>query len=190
MIKAIIFDSHDTVIKNGLYSVLNKSQIQALKPEIWQPFWRGKISEEEFWQKVAIDFAKDDTWIKKSRTAYYTKSIPIKGVLPLVKKLKKKYKLAILANCPKPWFDDAVLRFKLDQIFDVLISSGETGLLKPNKEIYLLTCQKLKVSPRDCLYIDDDEMKLQAAKNLGMKGILFKNLRQLVKTLKNEGVFE
>jgi putative hydrolase of the HAD superfamily len=182
MIKAIIFDSHDTVIRNGLNFVLKKGQV--LKSATWKPFWRGKITEDEFWRRVAADEGKNEAWIKRSMIIYYSKSIPFKGILTLVRKLKKKYKLGFLANAPKPWVDDAISRFNLDKIFDVLVSSGETGLLKPDKEIYLLTCQKLGVPTRECLYIDDDHVKLKAAQELGMKGILFKNIEQLEKRLK------
>lgn len=182
MTKAIIFDFHDTVIKNGLNSITKKGMI--LSPETWKPFWKGEISEEQFWQNWARDLGEGTDWVEKSRHQYYLLSIPIKGMLPLVKKLRQNYKLGLLGNCPKPWFRDAVGRFNLNKLFDALISSGETGLLKPNKEIYLLTCQRLKVSPRECLYIDDDEIKLQAAKNLGMKVILFKNPKQLTVELK------
>jgi len=185
MIKAIIFDFADTVFINSLNFVLKKGQI--LREDIWKPFWMGKITEKEFWQRLAIDIGKDETWIKRSVNTWYSKSIPIKGILPLVRKLKKKYKLGLLANAPKPVFDDAVSRFRLNEVFEVLVSSGETGLLKPEKEIYLLTCQKLKVLPKECVYIDDDQVKLKAAQKLGMKGIFFVNPGQLEKELKEEG---
>ncbi len=156
MIKAIIFDFADTVIMNGV------------------------------WQKVAIDFDRDKIWIKRSVKAFYAGTIPVKGVLPLIPKLKKKYKIGLLANSPKPWFDFPVSKFKLDKIFDALVSSGDTGLLKPEKEIYLLVCQKLGVLSKECVYIDDetDKIKLRAAQNLGMETILFKNSKQLILELK------
>lgn len=185
MIKAIIFDSHDTVIQNGFNFVIEKGQ--ALKSETWEPFWRGKITEQEFWQRLAAEWGKNSTWIKRSMATYYSKSVPVKGVLPLARKLKKKYKLGFLANAPKPWVDDAVSRFKLDETFDSIVSSGESGFLKPGKEIYLLICKKLKVLPEECVYIDDDQIKLKAAQNLGMKSIFFVNPRQLEKELKKEG---
>lgn len=183
MIRAIIFDSHDTVIKNGWNFVLPKGR--DLKPETWQPFWRGKITEEEFWRRAAGEFGKDKNWIKRGMATYYSLSVPIKGILPLLQRLKKKYQLGFLGNVPLPWFEDAVSRFKLDEIFDVLVSSGETGFLKPEKEIYLLTCRELGVLPKECFYIDDNQVNLQAALKFEMKGILFKNPKQLIRELKH-----
>lgn len=190
MIKAIIFDFHDTVITNGLRFIFKDFEVLALRSEIWEPFWRGKITEEEFWQTLAADIGEDKKWIEESKSIYYSKSTPVEGILPLARELKGKYKLALLANCPKPWVDDAVFRFNLDNIFDVLVSSGETGFLKPEKEIYLLTCQKLGVLPRQCLYIDDDQGKLKIAQDLGMKGIWFKSPKQLADKLKREGILD
>ena len=184
MIKAIIFDFHDTVIKDGFSSILKEDQV--IKPENWKSFWRGEIPEDEFWKRVAADIGEDETWIETSKASYYSTSIPVEGILPIVEKLKGKYKLGLLANTPKPWFDDAVSRFNLEEFFDVLVSSGGSGLLKPDKEIYLLICEKLGLSPRECLYIDDSEVKLNAAKDLGMEGILFKNSKQLTDELKKK----
>ncbi|MCL4382413.1 MAG: HAD family phosphatase [Patescibacteria group bacterium] len=184
MIKAIIFDFHDTIIKNGLNPIVKREKILSL--EIWQPFWRGETSEKQFWQKWAQELGKDIKWEEKTRQEYYLQSIPVEGILSLVKKLRPKYKLGLLGNCPKAFLEDAVNRFSLDKYFDMMICSGETGLMKPDPEIYLLICQKLGVIPRECLYIDDDKIKLEAAINLGMKGILFKKTPQLTVELKNE----
>lgn len=184
MIKAIIFDFHDTVIINGLRLVLSPERLKQLASSTWQPFWRGQITEEQFWQQVAGDFGGTKTWIKHSREVYYQKSRPVKGVLKLIKQLKLNYKIGLLANCPQPWFSDAVVRFKLDKLFDVLVCSAEFGLLKPDKKIYRLICRKLGVSAKDCCYIDDDLTKLEAAQELGMKVVSFKNTNQLIKDLK------
>lgn len=185
MIRAIIFDFADTVIRNSFNFVLKKGQI--LKEDTWKPFWMGKITEKEFWHRLAVELGENEDWIRLSRATYYSKSTPIKGILTLVGKLKKKYKLGLLANAPKPSVDDAISRFQLDKIFDVLVSSGETGLLKPEKEIYLLICQKLEVLPQECVYIDDDRVKLKAAQELGMRGILFKSTSQLTGEFKKGG---
>jgi HAD superfamily hydrolase (TIGR01549 family) len=184
MIKAIIFDFHDTVIENGLMPIVKRVKI--LSPDIWQPCWRGEISETQFWQKWAQELGKSTKWREKARQEYYFRSIPVRGILPLVKKLRQGYSLGLLGNCPKAFFKDAIKRFELKKYFEEMLCSGETELMKPDPEIYLLICRKLGVEPKECLYIDDDKIKLQGAKNLGMKGILFKKTPQLAVKLKNE----
>ena len=184
MIKAIIFDFHDTVIKNGLTPIVKR--VKVLSPGIWQPCWRGETSEKRFWQQWAKELGRDTKWEENTRQEYYLRSIPVRGILTLVKKLRPDYKLGLLGNCPKAFFKDAISRFSLNKYFDIMICSGETGLMKPDPGIYLLICQKLGVMPKECLYIDDDKIKLQGAKDLGMKGILFKMTPQLAVELKNE----
>lgn len=80
MIKAIIFDFHDTVIIDG-FSIIVGREGRKLKRKTWEPFWRGKISEDEFWQKTTIDFKQSEEWRKRSRTEYYTLSVSVEGIL-------------------------------------------------------------------------------------------------------------
>ena len=96
-------------------------------------------------------------------------------------KLKKLgYKIAILSD---QWHlsKDAHMPKKWCKKFDQLIVSCDVGIRKPNPKIYKLTLKKLKLSPRQILFIDNQEWNIKPAKKLGMKIILFKNNEQLFK---------
>jgi FMN phosphatase YigB (HAD superfamily)/predicted kinase len=51
--------------------------------------------------------------------------------------------------------------------------SAELHLHKHNPRIYLKICEKEKVSPDECWFIDDRERNLDAARSLGISGIKF-----------------
>jgi FMN phosphatase YigB (HAD superfamily) len=48
--------------------------------------------------------------------------------------------------------------------------------------------KKLKIDPRQCIFVDDKKENLLPAKKLGMKTILFKNLNNLKEKLLIFGV--
>ncbi len=88
----------------------------------------------------------------------------------LLPELKKKYRLAIINNgnsiALKYWKE------KFDfSIFDLFINSAKVGIKKPDPKIFLLSCEKLKVKPEKCLFMDDSLENIEAAKVLGMKTI-------------------
>jgi putative hydrolase of the HAD superfamily len=56
-------------------------------------------------------------------------------------------------------------------LFDVTVISDEVGLRKPDPAIYLLTCTRLGVNPRDAVFVDDLEPNVVAAEALGMAGV-------------------
>ncbi len=74
----------------------------------------------------------------------------------------------------------AVIQFrKLEALgilgfFDFIVSSEEAGSEKPEKDIFLLCCQKAGVDPCECAFIGDSlKNDAAAAAASGMKGIWF-----------------
>ena len=97
------------------------------------------------------------------------------------------YKLGIISNILKPHtkYSKAKRWFKN---FSPVILSCEVGLKKPDKRIYKLMLEKLRLNANECIYIDDRVKFLETAKKLGMKTILFQNANQLRKELINNGI--
>jgi len=56
-------------------------------------------------------------------------------------------------------------------LFDHVIESSKLGIRKPDPRIYELACEMLKVSPANCVYLDDLGINLKPAKMLGMTTI-------------------
>jgi len=100
-------------------------------------------------------------------------------------KLKKRgYKITILSD---QWYlsKEALVNSKLKKNFNLIIISCDVGLRKPNPKVYRLVPKKLKISPKNCLFIDNQEWNIKPAKKLGMKTILFKNNKQAILELEN-----
>ncbi len=55
-----------------------------------------------------------------------------------------------------------------------IIISGDTGFVKPQKEIYHYLLRHNNLIPQQCFFIDDQPENIEAAQALGMQGILFK----------------
>lgn len=58
-----------------------------------------------------------------------------------------------------------------DQMFDVVVISGEVGMRKPEPEIYLHVAQLLRLGPAECVFVDDLSVNVAAAVKVGMVGI-------------------
>ena len=56
-------------------------------------------------------------------------------------------------------------------MFDAVLISGEVGLRKPEPEIYLLTAERLGLTPEDCVFVDDLKINVRGAVAVGMVGI-------------------
>ncbi len=194
MIKAVIFDLGGVMVENPaskmkkfLSNVLNISEralVDRSSPYI-ADFQKGLISEEELWKKVTInpwnqqEFG-DSIWKRAIEEAYS----PKKEMFSLINKLKKfDLKIGILSNTEIP-----VVEFFQDQdfsMFDEIIYSCLEGLRKPEKEIYLLSINRIGCKPDEIIFVDDREENVIAAKQLGIHGIQFLSSDQVKKDIES-----
>jgi putative hydrolase of the HAD superfamily len=65
-------------------------------------------------------------------------------------------------------YDDALI----EELFDVVVISGDVGLHKPQPEIYLLACRRLGVDPTEAVFVDDLRENCEGAETVGMTAIL------------------
>jgi putative hydrolase of the HAD superfamily len=93
-------------------------------------------------------------------------------VVHRVRRLKADgYGTAILTNNIREW--GSVWRSSIPlEIFDVVVDSCEVGLRKPDPAIFLLACERLGVTPRAAVFLDDISGNIVAARGVGLHGIL------------------
>jgi putative hydrolase of the HAD superfamily len=65
-----------------------------------------------------------------------------------------------------------------DDMFDVVVISGEVGMRKPEAEIFELTAERLHVAASDCVFVDDLRANVEAAARLGMTAVLHRSYEQ------------
>ncbi|RHZ53304.1 hypothetical protein Glove_443g62 [Diversispora epigaea] len=111
--------------------------------------------------------------------AKMTKLNPI--MFKAIKKLKasNKFKIVALTNNFQFSNEDSQIMepiggnipLELKNLFDEYIESSIIGMRKPDPKIFLYTCNKLKIEPKEAIFLDDIGINLKSAKNLGMKTI-------------------
>lgn len=93
-------------------------------------------------------------------------------LLDFIKANRGKYKMAMLSNVSAVIWN-YYTQEQLDEYFDVVVLSYQEGIAKPDPRIYELTCRRLGVQPDECIFTDDNENNVIAARQLGMRGIVF-----------------
>lgn len=100
----------------------------------------------------------------------------IEQTMELIHELKGEYKLALLTNAASRYsLDQRFNPGELDELFDVVVISGEVGWDKPAPEIFTMTVEKLGVEPEECLFVDDIPSFTAAAEALGIKTHVYVN---------------
>lgn len=195
MIKAIIFD-FGGVFRNEASRVLfseieNKFQInreQLFKgfKGVFEPYERGKISDQEAWQKFSQNIGKnlpagyEALWTDK----YISGERIDEKMLALVPVLKQRgFRVALLSNTlpPHAQYNKDQKRYDL---FDEVVLSSDVGMAKPDKEIYHFMLNKLGMAADECIFVDDKPANVKTANEIGMKGIIFLSYEDLLEKFK------
>lgn len=99
---------------------------------------------------------------------------PRPEVLDLIRRARAVgIRVGLLSNSLGEGEYDPYQGYDLDDIFDAVVISGETGLRKPDPAIYLIATEQLGVAPRECVYADDTAANLPPAEELGMATVHF-----------------
>jgi putative hydrolase of the HAD superfamily len=99
-----------------------------------------------------------------------------------------KYLLATINNEPLEINERRIREFNLRREFKAFFSSCYLGVRKPDEGIYKLALEVTQRDPQESLFIDDRELNLECAKQLGMHTIHFQNAAQLRQDLAANGV--
>ena len=73
------------------------------------------------------------------------------------------------------WGEQGYDRTRFDELFDVLVISGEIGIRKPAPEIYALASERLGRAAERCVFVDDLAGNLKPARAIGMATVLHRD---------------
>ena len=199
MIKSIISDLGKVIIafdnsifyhKISEYSPLSKEEIfnQIIKNlDLSRNFDRGKVTPEEFYSR-AKEILKTDLDRATFFSIYNDIFALDPSVLEVLKSLRTKYRLILCSNTDVERFGFIKSKFPEILIFESYVLSYEVGHMKPDPQIYTFALREAKAKAEECLFIDDREENIVAARQLGIQTILFGPETDLEMELKEKEV--
>jgi epoxide hydrolase-like predicted phosphatase len=147
---------------------------------------RGEITEADFLDNLSWGLEPElghRPTLHRFREIYFEALHPNQPMLDLMRELRDRgLRMAILTNNVREWEELWRGKLPLDEIFEVIVDSGWVGMRKPQPEIYLLTLDRLGdgLQPTECLFVDDNEQNVEAARELGMMAVQFHSNEQAI----------
>ncbi len=192
-IKGIIFDIGGVIIHypaEEYYKQLSKnfnipiSAIAAVADPARHELELGNISLHEMLRTVSTSLninINDSEFIKNFKDLARTDL----EMVNLIKDLSKNYRLYLLTNISKAGFAlcDNELR-KNNCRFDGKFASFHIHMRKPDPGIYQYVIREINLKPEELIFIDDKKRNIDSAVKVGINGIVFNNMSQLIEDLK------
>lgn len=159
--------------------IFEKLADATVKSSLWNEMDRGKMSDDE----LLNGFIANDPSIEVEIRQVFSN---IKGMIlrydyavPWIKELKHRgYGVYVISNFAQKAYNECIEALDFLEETDGAILSYRVKLIKPAPEIYQLLCSQYSLKAQECVFIDDMEKNVEAARKEGMKGIVFHTLLQ------------
>ncbi len=141
---------------------------------------KGTITEEHFTRRLGDALGRP---LGPMREIYFDNLHPNEPMIGLMRELRGDgLRMGLLTNNVREW--EPLWRSKLpdvEEVFEVIVDSAFVGMRKPDPAIYTLTVERLGgLTPEECLFVDDVEVNCQAATELGMTAVQFRDNEQAI----------
>ncbi|MDA3906483.1 MAG: HAD family phosphatase [Bacteroidales bacterium] len=197
MIKNIIFDfggviydiSHEKT--KDAFEALGINNFEelyghAIQTHLFENFEMGLISPSEF-RTALRDYLNENILDKSIDDAWNALLIGFKQErLELLLKVKKNYRIFLLSNTNHIHYSKYIAELKMQSryelftdLFEKLYFSHQLGMRKPDAKIFNFVLQDNLINPEETVFIDDYELNISAARNLGIKGLLLEPLKDV-----------
>jgi putative hydrolase of the HAD superfamily len=178
----VVFEWNPDSILRGYYPEA-EAQV-SLKSALFQhPDWllmdRGVFSETEVIARLEERTGRPRSELQGLLDAVRHSLLPKSDTVTLIERLAQQHvPLYCLSNMPASTFSYLRERHAFWPVFRGIVISGQIQMLKPDREIFEYLLNRYDLTPADTVFIDDHEPNIQAAQDLGMHTVWFRNARQ------------
>ena len=104
----------------------------------------------------------------------------IPGMEELIRALKGSgYRILGLSNWSAELFRITRPHFRIFDLIEGMIISGEEHLVKPDEAIFRLLLDRFSIRPEESVFIDDNPANVEAARRVGIHAIQFQGVKAL-----------
>lgn len=155
----------------------------------WVEYDKGNLTNEE----IIARFVENDPEIRSEIEDSFKNIDGIilkrEKTIPWIRALKAAgYKVLYLSNFSKQALEGCPDAMAFLDETDGGILSYREHVVKPDPAIYNLLVSRYNLTPSKTVFIDDTPVNIEAAKNLGWKGIIYRDYNQVVDELATLGV--
>jgi putative hydrolase of the HAD superfamily len=144
----------------------------------------GRITEAAFLEQLGHGLTESlgrEIHLRSFTETFFAELRPNERMIDYMRELKGRgRKLAICTNNVREWEARWRAMLPIDEIFDTVVDSAFVGMRKPDPEIYRLTLERLGAAPAEALFVDDVELNCEAAGELGIRSVWFRETEQAI----------
>ena len=136
----------------------------------------GKLNLDEYLYRLVF-YEKRPFKTEDFKAFMFAQSKPFPEMIDLIRRLKIRYglKVAAVSNEGRELTTYRIQTFRLTDFVDFFISSCFVHYRKPDADIYRIALDIAQVLPAHVVYLEDRDMFVDVAKELGIRGIVHRD---------------
>lgn len=175
-------------LKAAAHFSLDTDELNHRHANVFDAYESGKMDLDEY-LKLIVFYQERPFTVEEFKTFMMQQSQPHPDMLQLMTDLKQKYQPRILtvSNEPRELNEYRIHTFGLNKIIDFFVSSCYVNVRKPDRKIYDMALDMAQVKPQEALYIDDRQVYIEFAAQLGINTIHHTDVESTRKQLQQFG---
>jgi putative hydrolase of the HAD superfamily len=155
---------------------LNYNEMQDRHKLTMVTYEEGKLTLNEYLNRIVF-YQKRLFTHSQFREFMFAQTTPHLEMIEFIQQLKEKYqlKIAVVNNEARELNEYRIKKFKLNQFVDFFISSCFVHFRKPDADIFRIALDIAQVPIQKVVYIEDMQMFVDVASDLGIRSIHHKN---------------
>ena len=142
----------------------------------------GEINQQEIWDYVRSELKLAPGEYPDLRERFFGGDVLDTQLVDFIRSLKPRFKIGIISNA---WSQiaDSLVEWGIDDAFEMVVGSGDVGIMKPDPRIFQIALEQLSVEPAQAVFVDDFIQNIHGAQALGISAIHFRSREQAIQEL-------
>lgn len=153
--------------------------------KLFQMLDSGEIRRDTFFAILGKRFSMPG---KRILVEMNQRAVLDKSLIAIVQKIKRNYRTGLLSNANAGWLDVILHKHQLHRYFDKITVSSKIGYTKPHPSAFAHALSALGVNAQEVIFVDDRKSNIDAARQCGLTGIIYRDAKQLERELYTQGI--
>jgi putative hydrolase of the HAD superfamily len=145
----------------------------------------GEINAKQHWQNLGSNLGLSIEEMVVFQRDFWGGDQLDTALIESIRALRTRHKIGLISNAFSDLRQIITNVWNIEDAFDDMTISSETGIMKPDPRIFQIALERLDVQPQESIFIDDFPHNVDGARNINMRAIHFQTRDQTLSELEN-----
>lgn len=161
---------------------LSAGEMDERMHDVWVDGSIGAITLDDVHQAIRVRLGLDEQQLAAYMADVWREYLGTANteLMAYARRLRPRYRTGILSNSFVGAREREHAAYAFEDLVDEIVYSHEAGMSKPDPRIYALVCARLKVRPEEMIFLDDADLCVAGAREVGIHAVHYQDNAQAI----------